>query len=137
MNDADDEAREQIQEILADATFDTEDCLDSRDEAIWELVGTYGWECVLAEMIAVLRDDKAKAHWIEASVVIWRGIDLPMPAVQVIALLHRRLLEHLPAEHELDENLVWSITCNLKQIDYLSDYQPMRDPEIIAEMARR
>jgi hypothetical protein len=130
-------ALDQVKAILDDAAFDDDDCLDSRDEAIWELVSTCGWEAILAEMLAILRDDNARPHWQEATIVLWRGIKNPMPVIQVIALLYRRLLETVPPEYELDENLVWSITCNLKGIDYLSDYDPTRDPQIIAEMARR
>ena len=128
--------RETVSAILADASFDDDACLETRDEAIWALVATHGWDAVREEMLAVLRDDGAQAHWRDASVVIWRGGERPMPAVAVIALLYRRLIGDVPAAHQLDENLVWSITCNLKRVDYLSDYEPLRDPEIVAEMAR-
>jgi hypothetical protein len=47
------------------------------------------------------------------------------------------LIEDVPADCELDENLVWSITHILKNVGYLSDYEPLRDPAIQAEMARR
>jgi hypothetical protein len=131
------ELHNRVQAILADANFDDEACLDTRAEAIRALVDTYGWAGVLQEMLALLQDDAAQRHWREASIVIWGGIDQPMPATQVIALLYRRLIEDVPVEYELDGNLVWSIARNLKGVDYLSDYDPMKDPEIIAEMARR
>ena len=64
-------------------------------------------------------------------------LDRPMPVNQVIGLLYRRLIEDVPAQYELDENLVWSITRSLKGVDYLSDYEPLQDPAIIAEMKRQ
>lgn len=54
----------------------------------------------------------------------------------VIALLHRRLIANIPVEFELDGDLVWSITHTLKGLSYESDYDPMRDAEVIAEMKR-
>jgi hypothetical protein len=131
------ELHDRLQAILADGSFDDDACPDTRDEAIWALVERYGWDGMLQEMLALLRDDGAQRHWRDASTVIWRGIDQPMPANQVIALLYRRLIEDVPVEYELDGDLIWSITRNLKGVDYLSDYDPLSDPEIIAEMARR
>jgi hypothetical protein len=59
-----------------------------------------------------------------------------MPKARVIALLHHRLIADVPAPLELDDNLVWSITRNLKGVDYLSDYEPLDDPEVKDELRR-
>jgi hypothetical protein len=68
--------------------------------------------------------------------VLWFGIKKPMPKVRVIALLHHRLIADVPEPLALDENLVWSITRNLKGVEYLSDYEPLNDPEIQMELKR-
>jgi hypothetical protein len=128
--------RDTIRAILSDPQFDDPACDLTRDEVIWDLVAEHGWDGVRDEMLSLLRDDAGPPHWRVATIVIWRGVDLPMPAVQVIALLHHRLLADASPEHALDENLVWSIVSNLKGVDYLSDYDPARDPEVQAELAR-
>jgi hypothetical protein len=111
-------------------------CDVGRDELIWGLVVEHGWDAVLEEMLSLLLDDAQQQHWPTAATVIWRGIDLPMPVVPVIALLHLRLLADVPPDQELDENLVWSIIRNLRRVDYLSDYDPARDTEVQEELAR-
>jgi len=128
---------ERISQILADARFDGADCDDTRHEAIWALVASDAdWEAVLDRMIALLEDDGAGQHWATACCVLWFGIKRPMPKARVIALLHHRLIADLPESLALDENLVWSITRNLKGVAYLSDYEPLNDPEIQSELKR-
>ena len=52
-------------------------------------------------------------------------------ADSTIALLHW-CLERAPAI--VDENLVWSITSKLKDVGYLSPYEPLPDPAVLREM---
>lgn len=40
----------------------------------------------------------------------------------------------LSSSETIDENLAWTITKNLKSIPYLSDYDPLQDPEILLEI---
>jgi hypothetical protein len=128
--------RDRIRAILSDPVFDDPACDLGRDEVIWRLAVEQGWDPVLEEMLSQLLDDAGQRHWAVAATVIWRGIDLPMPVVQVIALLHLRLLADVSSDQALDENLVWSIVSNLKGVDYLSDYDPARDTEVQEELAR-
>jgi len=128
---------DQISRILSDARFDDAACEDTRYEAIWELVASDAdWDTVLSRMIALLEDDGAEKHWVTATGVLWFGIKRPMPKAHVIALLYHRLMAELPAALALDENLVWSITRNLKGVGYLSDYEPLNDPEVQNELKR-
>ena len=131
-----DACADRVQVILADPAFDDPANDESRADAIFALTGAYGWDAVLDTILSVLADDDRPQHWTDAIIVLWFGIDRPMPATRVIALLQLRLLADLPPENELDENLVWSITHTLKGVGYLSDYDPGSDPEILAEMAR-
>jgi hypothetical protein len=131
------EVHARVGAVLADAAFDDVERDQSRSDAILALIEPHGWDAVLDALLAVLRDDSAQPHWREVSVVLFAALDRPMPANQVVGLLYRRLIEDVPEDCELDENLVWSITRNLKGVEYLSDYEPLRDPEIIAEMKRR
>jgi hypothetical protein len=127
---------DRVRAILSDPQFDDPGCDLGRDELIWGLVVEHGWDAVLEEMLSLLLDGAGQRHWAVAATVIWRGIDLPMPVVPVIALLHLRLLADVPPDQALDENLVWSIVSNLKGVSYLSDYDPASDPEVQEELAR-
>lgn len=131
------ELTDQISCILSDARFDDAACEDTRGDAIWALVASDAeWERVRDRMIAVLADDGAAKHWVTASVVLWFGVARPMPKARVIGLLYHRLMADLPPALALDENLVWSIASNLKGVAYLSDYEPLSDPEVQSELTR-
>jgi hypothetical protein len=51
---------------------------------------------------------------------------------KTIALLYNCLT----LSEELDENLIWTITINIKSISYLSEYEPFHDSEVVKEMDR-
>lgn len=42
----------------------------------------------------------------------------------------------LSLSEELDGNLIWTITINIKSISYLSDYEPYQDKEVLEEIAK-
>ena len=42
----------------------------------------------------------------------------------------------LTLSEELDENLIWTITKNIKSVSYLSDYEPFHDPAVVNEMEK-
>jgi hypothetical protein len=67
-----------------------------------------------------------------AAEVLWGAVldRREIPADRIIALLCYRLSP--PDEYE--DNLVWSITSELRGIDYLSDYNPYHDPLIQREL---
>ena len=54
-----------------------------------------------------------------------------LPADRVIALLYHRLDPGDGGEN----NLAWSITSKLKRVGYLSDYDPLQDAAVRAELA--
>jgi len=131
------EVSNRVRAILADPAYDDVECDETRSDAILALCDTQGWDAVLEALLCVLRDDNAQRHWREVSIVLFAALPRPMPVDQVIGLLYRRLIEDVPADCEVDENLVWSITHVLKNVGYLSEYEPLQDPAIQAEMARR
>jgi hypothetical protein len=42
----------------------------------------------------------------------------------------------LSLSEELDGNLIWTITIKIKSINYLSEYEPYHDPEVLDEMRK-
>jgi hypothetical protein len=54
-----------------------------------------------------------------------------VPADRVIALL----CDRFDPRGDAGDNLVWSIASKLKGVDYLSDYDPLQDPGVRAELA--
>ena len=65
------------------------------------------------------------------------GKKYPVPADRLIALLYFCLMETKESGLGLhDENLVWTITRDLKGVRYESDYEPYQDPAVWQEMQR-
>lgn len=107
---------------------------DDAAAVIEALAREYGWAPVADEMFQLLEDNRQPAHWYTATVVLWFAVldQVPLPADRVIALLYHRVDG---TEHQWD-NLVWSITSRLKGEEYLSDYNPLKDPGVLRELAR-
>jgi hypothetical protein len=113
--------------------------LEEKDEdfdllvAVRERESKEGWDTLLRETIAVLADRSCQGLWRSAiAIVYWASSsapDMPVPKSEVIARLYWCLINH-PESSEEDENLVWSATMNLKGVDYLSEWDPMKDPEV-------
>ena len=122
---------ERIDAILSNDALDSDDCEESKCGLIEEeLIPQYGWEAVREAMIRVLLDDSRRAQDYEATAAVFWGAVLDcrdVPVNEVIALLYHRLPHD---DGSSENNLAWSITCNLKNVDYLSEYDPLEDPEV-------
>lgn len=120
--------------ILANDSLDDESSRESKCERIEQLVSARSWPTVLIALLDILSTDRRTRDYQVAAEVIWGAVldGRPLPANRVIALLYHRFDPSGRAEN----NLVWSITSKLKGVDYLSEYNPLNDCEIQAELAK-
>lgn len=124
---------ELIDSILDNTCFNTENCEYTKCEMIENLIFEYGWKEIEEVILSILlNDNRTIDDYIVAAEVLW-GAALDKREINInqsIALLYYRL----SGEDELVANLIWSITCKLKKIDYNSDYNPLNDLDIAKEM---
>ena len=108
---------------------------DDSAERIEGMIEDEGWEVVRACLLAILEDPgRPVAHWQVVAAVFWGAVldQRPVPEDRLIALLYARL----PTDPDgAENNLVWSITSKLRGLQYLSDYDPLADPRVKAELA--
>ena len=125
----------QIRQILDREVPDTEDFESSKAdkcEEIESFIENYSWEVIQSALVEMLKDIKLDTYDYDVIAQVFWGAVLDKRIIdtnKVIALLYLRL----PAGSDL-ENLIWSITHRLKGVGYLSDYEPLEDPDIIKEM---
>lgn len=129
----------QIQQMLADNRFRDESPDCDLSDAITDLAQDNGWGAVYTELLDVLLDESQAGHWYDVIACLF-GTDcherqLPCEPAYLIALLYDCLRLHpdlgVPGvDLEETDNLVWSITHNLKSVGYLSDYDPENDPDV-------
>lgn len=121
-----------IDTILKEESFDAEEPELTRTECIETLIQQYGWTEVQQVLFEILCDNiYSKDEYGEVAHVFF-GAALDGKSVQVnkaIALLYYRLGQYNEYENEL-----WSITSKLKGLDYLAEYDPMKDEEILREL---
>lgn len=123
-----------IDAVLADDTLDHASSDDSKCERIERLIGVIGWAAVRDNILAILADAgrRRRDHEVAAEVIWGAALDgREMSADRVIALLCNRF----DPDGDSEDNLVWSIVSKLKGLDYLSEYQPLQDPGVQAELA--
>jgi hypothetical protein len=127
-------ANKAISDILADPRYDDENFDESRAEAIEKQIRVQGWEPVREFLLDLLKTKSMEKHWSDAIQSLWGAVSdsRPVEAPRVIALLCRCQSQ----SRELDENLIWSIIAKLKKVDYLSDYDPLKDPDVQRELDR-
>lgn len=121
--------------ILNDSALDDPASPDTKSERIEALIAPAGWEALLACLCGLLHTGDA-TDWLAIADVFWgAALDKrPMPADAVIALLYGRF-QRAGIIDEHSDNLLWSITCKLKGVGYLADYEPLRDPGVRSELA--
>ena len=108
------------------------------DEEVYQLAERIGWTSVFDEAVELLKDCEKKDKWyLSASVFCWAAddkIQIPFDWQFIVALLYG-CLEIYPNFGEQDpgdgENLAWSTAHVLKGVGYLSEWDPMKDPEIL------
>lgn len=126
----------EVTNILIDDSLDDECRQEGKCDLIEALIPKHGWETVQAEMIDVLEDyNRRQKDYLVVAEVFW-GAALDKRKIQVdrvIALLYYRLK---PDTGSTENNLAWSIVCRLKDVDYLSEYDPLEDAAIRAELQR-
>lgn len=126
--------------ILTDDRFFDESTDYDIDDAIIDLARDVGWTRVDQAMFDILRDESQARHWYSVVACLF-GTDchtrqLPCEGSCFIALLYDCLrirpdLGHPAMDYDSVHNLVWSVVHQLKRVDYLSDYDPKLDPEVL------
>jgi hypothetical protein len=122
-----------VYSILSNDSLDSDKCEESKCLEIEKLILEYSWEAMQEIMIDILLDDQRRISDYEVVAQVFWGASLDDRDVcinKVIALLYYRLPKD---KNSSENNLTWSITSRLKKVDYLSDYDPMKDEEIIQE----
>lgn len=128
--------RARVVAILNDPDLDDPAGPESKAERIEALIAAEGWEPVLACLCDLLHRGEGVEDWLAIADVFWGAVldRRPMPADRVIALLYGRFKRAaILTDHS--DNLLWSITCKLKGVGYLSEYEPLRDPAVRSELA--
>ncbi|MBL9019685.1 MAG: hypothetical protein JNL83_36175 [Myxococcales bacterium] len=119
----------ELDAIFADPTHE-----DAQDR-IEQLMDALGWKPARDYVLSVLEaPDRTVAQWqLAAAVVWWLSCDKrELPVHRVIALVYARLPHD---EGSGENNLAWSIASTLEQKSYLSSYDPLADPRVVAELA--
>ena len=124
---------EQINEILK-LEIDGNDTLEIwRKDLIYRIVvQDDGWDNVQEQLYSILLDnDRTKDEYSVIAQVFWDAIADKhiIDKNKLVALLNYRLNS---VDHIYEDNLVWSITCELYHLDYCnSEYNTLRDVKII------
>ena len=118
----------QIQQFL----MEFEVLEDASEDAINDLCDRFGWDSVQQSLFQVLEDNGKAAHWPTVAAVFWDATlaGRRIQADKLIALLYHRFDPY----GDVEDNLVWSITIKLKSVGYLSNYEPLSDPGVMAEL---
>ncbi len=120
-----------------DETLIAEYGADNKPEAIYLLATKFGWNALFTELVRILRDDNEATNWETVQIVLfyaatdhrpWRR-RYRMPADSTIALLYHRF----PGGAD-DGDRIWAIVCALKGVKHWSNYDPLRDPQVLSEM---
>jgi hypothetical protein len=122
--------------IMSNDALDSDECEKSKCQEIEKLIPEYGWAAIQETMINILLNDQRRTSDYEVAAQVFWGASLDnrnICANKVIALLYYRLPKD---ENSNENNLAWSIASNLKKVEYLSDYDPLKDEEIIRESIR-
>ena len=95
------------------------------------IVGLGEWEEVRNGLLNILYEND-QTLWNETIIYIYyfQGRGYTFEDVKTIAILYNCLT----LSEELNGNLIWTITINIKSESYLSDYEPYHDPKVLEEM---
>jgi hypothetical protein len=89
------------------------------------------WEEIRNGLLSILYEND-QILWNQTILYIYyfqgRGYKYEPP--KTIALLYNCL----GLSDELDDNLIWTITKDIRSVSYLSDYDPYKDPAVLEEM---
>ena len=121
-----------INEILK-LDIDNNELLDfCRSDLIYQfLVEEYGWDEVQQSLFQALIDEKPKEDYVTIELVFWYAAldELDIDRDMAVALINYRCN---PYDSPYEDNLAWSITSELYNLDYAdSEYNAFRDEKII------
>jgi len=104
------------------------------DDLLAGLIDEYGWPPVNEGIFRALESNESEL-WGAAVSAIWSAVldRRTMDSDRAIALIYHRLD---PVPSDLDDNLAWGIASRLKGVGYLSDYDPLSDPGVVAQLAK-
>jgi hypothetical protein len=96
-----------------------------------KILGLGEWEEVRDGLFTILYGND-KTLWNEAILYIFyfQNRGYAFEEVKTIALLY----DCLSLSESLDQNLIWTITKNIKSLPYLSGYDPYHDSPVFEEM---
>ena len=95
------------------------------------ILGLGEWEEVRNGLLNILYEND-QTLWDETIIYIYyfQGRGYKFEDAKTIAILYNCLT----LSEELNGNLIWTITINIKSVSYLSDYEPYHDPKVLEEM---
>jgi hypothetical protein len=106
-------------------------------DTVRERAAQSGWSDILTAALDILEQPDNKAYWRQATAIIFWAVgakaEMPKPKMEVVARLYWCLAKYPGfggSGMDDGENLVWSIASHLKGVGYLSDWQPLDDPEV-------
>ena len=128
--------KDRIDQILKNDALDEDDYPEDtcKVEEIEKVNQHYSWKEIEHLLIDMLLEDRRVKDYQTIAAVIW-GACLDKRDFtnrnKIIALLYKRLPND---EDSIENNLAWSIVTKLKNVGYLSDYDPLEDPMVQKEI---
>lgn len=104
------------------------------EDILAPVIAEHGWPPVGEALLGVLEADEPDL-WPDAVAALWADVldRCEMDSNRVIALVYHRLGG---SDSDHDSNLAWSVASRLKGVGYLSDYDPLADPDVRRELER-
>jgi len=95
------------------------------------ILGLGEWEEIRNGLLNILYEND-HTLWNQTIIYIYyfQGRGYKYEDAKTIAILYNCLT----LSGDLDENLIWTITKDIKSVAYLSDYEPYHDAEVLSEM---
>jgi hypothetical protein len=123
---------EQVRSVIAE--INNADLSEEETQMVMDSMLSLGkWEEVRNGLLNILYEND-QSLWNETIryIYFFQNRGYTYEPAKTIAILNNCL----SLSEELDGNLVWTITINIKSISYLSDYEPYHDPEVLNEMGK-
>jgi hypothetical protein len=139
------DVRSQLVELLSEPRFH-DGSNDDPDDEILAITENIGWDPTFVAFISILEDESLVLCWYDSIAFLFgcdcHKRDLPCERSYLTALLYDCLRLHPDLgvkglEYDGADNLVWSIVHALKGVEYLSDYDPKSDPEVLRQVIDR